>query len=47
MSLAHMRELIISVIAMGNSFEDTLRRLNGLKVKPKPKSRNKNIGFNS
>lgn len=45
MSLAHMRELIISVIAMGNSFEDTLRRLNGLKVKPKPKSRNKNIGF--
>ena len=47
MSLAHMRELVISVIAMGNSFEDTIRRLNGLKVKPKTKSKNKKIGFGS
>ena len=47
LSLAHMRELVVSVIAMGNSFEDTLNRLNGLKVKPKIKSRTKKIGFSS
>ncbi len=48
MSLAHMRELIISVIAMGNTFEDTLNRLNGLKVKPIVKSKDKKkIGFGS
>jgi energy-coupling factor transporter ATP-binding protein EcfA2 len=47
LSLAHMRELVVSVIAMGNSFEDTLNRLNGLKVKPKIKSRSKKIGFSS
>lgn len=47
LSLAHMRELVVSVIAMGNSFEDTLNRLNGLKVRPKIKSRSKKIGFSS
>jgi len=46
LSLAHMRELIISVCAMGNSFEDTMDRLNGLKIKPKIKSKNKEVGFN-
>jgi hypothetical protein len=46
MSLAHMRELIISVVTMDNSFEDTIARLNGLKVKPKIKSKSKKIGFN-
>jgi len=45
MSLAHMRELIISVVTMDNSFEDTISRLNGLKVKPKIKSKSKKIGF--
>jgi hypothetical protein len=45
MSLAHMRELIISVVTMDNSFEDTINRLNGLKVKPKIKSKSKKIGF--
>lgn len=45
LSLAHMRELIISVITMENSFEDTMSRLNGLKVKPRIKSKNKKIGF--
>jgi len=45
MSLAHMRELIISVVTMDNSFEDTIARLNGLKVKPKIKSKSKKIGF--
>jgi len=47
LSLAHMRELVVSVIAMGNSFEDTLTRLNGLKVRPKIKSKTKKIGFSS
>jgi len=46
LSLAHMRELIISVCAMGNTFEDTMDRLNGLKIKPKIKSKNKEVGFN-
>lgn len=45
MSLAHMRELVISVVTMDNSFEDTIARLNGLKVKPKIKSKSKKIGF--
>jgi len=46
LSLAHMRELVISVCAMGNTFEDTMDRLNGLKIKPKIKSKNKEVGFN-
>jgi AAA+ superfamily predicted ATPase len=45
LSLAHMRELIISVCAMGNTFEDTLDRLNGLVIKPKIKSKSKEVGF--
>lgn len=46
MSLAHLRELVISVVAMGNSFESTLDRLNGLKKKPVVKSkRNNRVGF--
>lgn len=45
MSLAHLRELIVSVCAMGNSFEETIARLNGLKLKPKIKSKNKPVGF--
>lgn len=45
LSLAHMRELIVSVFAMGNTFEDTVDRLNGLKIKPKIKSKNKEVGF--
>jgi Cdc6-like AAA superfamily ATPase len=45
-SLAHMRELVISVITMDNSFEDTIARLKGMKVKPKIKSNIPNsIGF--
>ena len=44
-SLAHMRELVISVITMDNSFEDTLARLKGMKVKPKIKSKSASIGF--
>jgi hypothetical protein len=45
LSLAHMRELVISVVAMGNSFEDTIERLSGMKIKPKIKSKDKKIGF--
>jgi len=44
-SLAHMRELVISVVTMDNSFEDTIARLKGMKVKPKIKSGNSGIGF--
>jgi AAA+ superfamily predicted ATPase len=44
-SLAHMRELVISVITMDNSFEDTISRLKGMKVKPKIKSKSSSIGF--
>jgi hypothetical protein len=45
-SLAHMRELVISVVTMDNSFEDTISRLKGLKVKPKIKSKTPHsIGF--
>ena len=46
LSLAHMRELVISVCAMGNTFDDTMDRLNGLKIKPRIKSKNKEVGFN-
>jgi SpoVK/Ycf46/Vps4 family AAA+-type ATPase len=44
-SLAHMRELVISVITMDNSFEDTIARLKGMKVKPKIKANTTSIGF--
>ena len=44
-SLAHMREMIISVVTMDNSFEDTISRLKGMKIKPKIKSGNSGIGF--
>lgn len=47
MSLAHLRELVISVVAMDNPFEDTINRLNGLKIKPKIKSKSKRVGFGS
>jgi AAA+ superfamily predicted ATPase len=45
MSLAHLKELIVSVFALGNSFEDTIARLTALKQKPKIKSKDTNIGF--
>jgi predicted AAA+ superfamily ATPase len=44
-SLAHMRELIISTMTMGNSFEETINRLNGLQVKPKIKRKNQPISL--
>jgi energy-coupling factor transporter ATP-binding protein EcfA2 len=44
MSLSHLKEVIISTIVMGRSFDDTISTLQGLKIKPtaKPKS---DIGF--
>jgi len=46
MSLAHLRELVISVVAMGNTFESTISRLNGLKKKPSIRAKSKKLGFN-
>jgi SpoVK/Ycf46/Vps4 family AAA+-type ATPase len=45
MSLAHLKELVVSVMALNNSFEDTLTRLNSLKQKPKIKSKSQSVGF--
>jgi hypothetical protein len=45
MSLAHMRELVISVMAMGNSFEETIQRLTGMKIRPRINSKGGAIGF--
>jgi SpoVK/Ycf46/Vps4 family AAA+-type ATPase len=45
MSLSHLKELFISVVVMGNDFTETLDTLNGLKKKPKIKSKNKSVGF--
>ena len=44
MSLSHLKEVVISTIVMGRSFEETLENLEGMKKTPsaKPKS---DIGF--
>ena len=34
MSLSHLKEVLISVIVMGRSFEETISNLEGLKIKP-------------
>lgn len=48
LSLAHLKELIISVIAMGNSFESTISKLKNLKIKPDLKKKKETkIGFTS
>jgi hypothetical protein len=44
MSLSHLKELIISVIVMGKSFEDAISHLSDLKSPPRIK-RTKNVGF--
>jgi hypothetical protein len=44
MSLSHLKELIISTIVMGRSFDDTIKNLKGLKVKPTGRA-NSDIGF--
>ena len=45
MSLAHMRELVISVMTLDNTFDETIERLNGFKIKPRIKSKDKKVGF--
>lgn len=47
MSLSHLKELFISVVVMGNDFTETLNTLNGLKKKPKIKSKSSSVGFTS
>jgi ATP-dependent 26S proteasome regulatory subunit len=46
MSLSHLKELVISVIVMGKSFEDSIKHLTALKKSPKI-SKKSNLGFNS
>jgi hypothetical protein len=44
MSMAHLKELFISVFVLGNEYKDALSHLNGLKEKPRSKNQ-KSIGF--
>ena len=37
MSIAHLRELVISTMVLGNTYEETIDRLKNLKTKPKNK----------
>lgn len=46
MSIAHLRELIISVLVMGYDYQSSINHLKGLKTKPKIKDTDsKKIGF--
>lgn len=44
-SLSHLRELVISVITMDNTFDETINRLNGMKKTPEIESGKKSVGF--
>lgn len=44
LSLSHLKELVVSVIVMGNSFEDSIKHLNEFKKAPRIK-RGSGIGF--
>lgn len=47
MSMAHLRELVISVVVMNNDFDETIERLNGMRVRPKvTKGASYGMGFN-
>jgi SpoVK/Ycf46/Vps4 family AAA+-type ATPase len=46
MSLAHLREVVISTIVLGNTYEDTMDRLKSLKKAPRAKG-SSSIGFGS
>jgi hypothetical protein len=46
MSLSHLKELVVSVVVMGKTFEDSLSNLEDMKANPKPKKKSKEIGFN-
>lgn len=46
-SIAHLKELVISTLVLGNPFEESLAHLKQLKIKPRNKSsRSSGIGFN-
>lgn len=47
MSMAHLRELVISVVLLGNDFKESIDKLNGLKIRPKVTDSNYKIGFGS
>jgi len=44
MSLSHLKEVLISVIVMGRTFEETISNLEGLKIKPTIK-KTSTVGF--
>jgi SpoVK/Ycf46/Vps4 family AAA+-type ATPase len=44
MSLSHLKEVLVSVIVMGRTFEETIANLEGLKIKPTIK-KTKTVGF--
>ena len=44
MSLSHLKELIISVIVMGKTFEESIKHLGDLKNAPRIKKGSK-VGF--
>ena len=44
MSLSHLKEVLVSVIVMGRTFEETISNLEGLKIKPTVKTTSK-VGF--
>jgi hypothetical protein len=44
MSLSHLKEVLISVVVMGRTFEETIANLEGLKIKPTIK-KTKSVGF--
>jgi SpoVK/Ycf46/Vps4 family AAA+-type ATPase len=44
MSLSHLKEVIVSTIVMGRSFEETMENLEGMKRRPTTKG-DANIGF--
>jgi SpoVK/Ycf46/Vps4 family AAA+-type ATPase len=46
MSIAHLREIVISTIVLGNTYDDTMSRLKALKKAPRVKGGN-SIGFGS
>ena len=45
MSLAHLREVVVSVIVLGNTYEETITKLTEMKKKPKAKESG-GLGFN-
>lgn len=44
MSLSHLKEVLVSVIVMGRTFEETIANLEGLKIKPTIK-KTSSVGF--